>query len=120
MPLPFTIPPGEPDGFVADGQQLHVGGLSCQVIFTPGHSPGHVCYHFPDERLLVGGDLIIGGAVGRTDLPDSDPAALDASIARVMSLPGETQLLPGHGAPSRLEDEARSNPYVRAALAGRL
>lgn len=114
--LPFTIPPREADGYVEDGQHLAIGRLRVTVIHTPGHAPGHVMYHLPDERILVGGDLIIGGAVGRTDLPDSDEAALFRSIRRVMQLPGDTRLLPGHGAISTLDDERRSNPFVRYAL----
>ena len=119
FPLPFTIPPGEADAFVSDGQTLTFGGLSCEVIFTPGHSPGHVMYHFAEEKLLIGGDLIIGGAVGRTDLPDSDPAALAESVRRVMTLPPQTRLLGGHGPATTLEREATHNPYVRAILDGR-
>lgn len=114
--LPFTIPPREPDGFVEDGQTLNIGPLRVEVIYTPGHAPGHVMFHLPDEKVLVGGDLIIAGAVGRTDLPDSDPDALNASIRRVMQLPDDTTLLPGHGRPSTLGDERRSNEYVMAAL----
>jgi hydroxyacylglutathione hydrolase len=117
--LPFTIPPREPDALVEDGQTLTIGSIRVEVIHTPGHAPGHVMYHLPDEKVLVGGDLIIMGAVGRTDLPDSDPAALDASIRRVMQLPDDTTLLPGHGDPSTLADERRNNEYVIAALAGR-
>ena len=120
FPLPFTIPPREPDALVTDGQTLTLGGLAAEVIFTPGHSPGHVMYHFADENVLIGGDLIIGGAVGRTDLPDSDPAALAASVRRVMKLPPQTQLLGGHGGPTTLEREAANNPYVRAILEGRM
>ena len=120
FPLPFTIPPREPDGLVGDGQELALGGLRCRVIHTPGHSPGHVMYHFPDEGVLVGGDLIIGGAVGRTDLPGSDAGALSESVRRVMALPRTTRLLPGHGTPSTLEEQAQSNPYVRAMLEGRM
>ena len=115
--LPFTIPPREPDGFVEDGQSLQIGSLRVAVIHTPGHAPGHVMYHFPDETVLVGGDLIIMGAVGRTDLPGSDSDALDDSIRRVMRLPDATTLLPGHGQPSTLGDERRDNEYVIAALA---
>jgi len=116
--LPFRIPPREPDGFVMDRQLLEIGSLQVVVIHTPGHAPGHVMYHFPDEQILIGGDLIIMGAVGRTDLPDSDAGALDASIRRVMQLPDDTRLLPGHGQPSTLGVERRDNPYVAAALQG--
>jgi glyoxylase-like metal-dependent hydrolase (beta-lactamase superfamily II) len=114
--LPFSIPPRNADANVEDGQQLAIGGLSIEVIHTPGHAPGHVMYHLPEEKILVGGDLIIGGAVGRTDLPDSDESALFRSIRRVMRLPADTRLLPGHGAVSTLDDERRSNPFVRHAL----
>jgi glyoxylase-like metal-dependent hydrolase (beta-lactamase superfamily II) len=75
-------------------------------------------YHFPDEKILVGGDLIIGGSIGRTDLPDSDHAALERSIRRVMRLPPDTRLLPGHGEVSTLELEGITNPYVQEALRG--
>ena len=107
--LPFVIPARDPDGPVADGQKLKIGSLELEVIHAPGHSPGHVMYHFPKERVLIGGDLIICGAVGRTDLPDSVQSDLEASIRKVMKLPGETQLLPGHCEASTLNDEpARS------------
>lgn len=114
--LPFTIPPRAADEKVSDVQKLQLGNLQCEVIHTPGHSPGHVMYHFPDQKILIGGDLIIGGSVGRTDLPDSNHAQLNASIRRIMQLPDDTRLFPGHGSPSSLADERRHNPYVRAAL----
>jgi glyoxylase-like metal-dependent hydrolase (beta-lactamase superfamily II) len=116
MFLPFSIPPRGADAYVEDGQKLKIGSIDVEVIHTPGHAPGHVMYHVPAAGLLIGGDLIIMGAVGRTDFPDCDPAALNASIRRVMQLPGDTQLLPGHGQPSTLDDERRSNPYVQEAL----
>ena len=114
--LPFTIEPRRPDGYLEDGQSLSIGGLAVKVIHTPGHAPGHVMFYFPDQGMLIGGDLIIGGAVGRTDLPDSDPAALYDSIRRVMELPADTRLLPGHGQPGTLRHELETNPYVRAAM----
>src|SRR5436309_12538816 len=64
--LPFTIPPRSADAYVEDGQTLAIGNLRVNVIHTPGHAPGHVMYHFLDEEILVGGDLIIAGSVGRT------------------------------------------------------
>lgn len=114
--LPFDIPPRRADAYVEDGQKLSLGELRVEVIHTPGHAPGHVMYHFPQEKLLVGGDLIICGAVGRTDLPDSDHAQLEASIRKIMSLPPDTKLLPGHCEVSTLEQERRTNPYVHEAL----
>jgi glyoxylase-like metal-dependent hydrolase (beta-lactamase superfamily II) len=116
--LPFTIPPRSADGYVEDGQTLTFGKQRVDVIFTPGHSPGHVMYHFPDEKLLIGGDLIIGGAIGRTDLPDSDHAELERSVRKVMQLPPGTRLLPGHCDVSTLDMERTSNPYVQEILRG--
>jgi hydroxyacylglutathione hydrolase len=114
--LPFVIPPRHADGYVEDGQELSIGSLKMRVIHTPGHSPGHVMYYFPDQGILIGGDLIIMNAVGRTDLPDSNEADLYASIRKVMKLPPATHLLSGHGQASTLEDEAKSNPYVIEAM----
>jgi glyoxylase-like metal-dependent hydrolase (beta-lactamase superfamily II) len=114
--LPFVIPPRQADGNVEEGQTLWIGGLKVKVIHTPGHAPGHVCDYLPEQGVLVGGDLIIMGAVGRTDLPDSDPAQLDASIRKVMNLPPTTRLLGGHGEASTLAEERENNPYVREAL----
>ena len=114
--LPFVIPPVHADAFVTDNQVLQLGSLEVRVIHTPGHAPGHVCYYLPAEKTLIGGDLIIGGSVGRTDLPDSDHAALEASIRRVMKLPGDTRLLGGHGPASTLDEERQNNPFVQASL----
>src|SRR5687767_161978 len=119
FPLPFTIPPRRADAYVEDGQTLELGSLRARVIHTPGHSPGHVMYYFEADGLLIGGDLIIGGSVGRTDLPDSNHGDLEASIRKVMKLPPDTKLLPGHGPPSTLRDELETNPYVQEALQGR-
>jgi glyoxylase-like metal-dependent hydrolase (beta-lactamase superfamily II) len=116
--LPFEIPPRRADAYVQDGQKLTIGALQVEVIHTPGHSPGHVMYHIASHRTLVGGDLIIGGSVGRTDLPDSSPAQLQASIRKIMQLPDETQLLPGHGQPETLGYERQTNPFVQSALSG--
>ncbi len=114
--LPFVIPPLKADGYVTDNQQLKIGSLEVTVLYTPGHSPGHVGYYFPKEQMLVGGDLIIGGSVGRTDLPDSDHPTLEASIRRVMALPAGTRLLGGHGPASTLAEERRNNFFVQEAL----
>ena len=116
--LSFVIPPLKADAYVEDKQRLAIGGLEVEVIGTPGHSPGHVGYYFPTEKVLVGGDLIIGGSVGRTDLPDSSHADLEASIRRVMKLPGETRLLGGHGPETTLGFERRNNPFVQMAMEG--
>jgi hydroxyacylglutathione hydrolase len=115
--LPLVIPPLKADAHVTDRQKLKIGSLEVVVIHTPGHSPGHVAYYFPKEKLLVGGDLIIGGSIGRTDLPDSNHQEMEASIRKVMALPAETRLLGGHGDATTLAEERRSNPFVREILA---
>ena len=114
--LPFSIPPVKADGHVTDNQTLKIGSIEVTVIHTPGHAPGHVVYYLPKEQVLVGGDLIIGGSVGRTDLPDSNHRQLEASIRRVMELPGATKLLGGHGPATTLAEERQRNPYVQEAL----
>jgi hydroxyacylglutathione hydrolase len=114
--LPFVIPPFKANDYVTDNQQLAIGNLQVTVLHTPGHAPGHVCYYFPEEGLLIGGDLIIGGSVGRTDLPDSDHTQLQHSIKRVMALPPGTKLLGGHGRPTTLQYERDNNPFVQEAL----
>lgn len=116
FPLPFMIAPGRASGYLEDGQSLQIGSLTATVIFTPGHSPGHVCFHFAEQKVLVGGDLIICGAVGRTDFPDSRHSDLNASIRKVMKLPGDTRLLPGHCDPTTLEHELQTNEYVQEAV----
>jgi hydroxyacylglutathione hydrolase len=115
--LPFVIPPLKADANVSDHQQLKIGSIKVQVIHTPGHSLGHVAYYLPREQVLVGGDLIIGGSIGRTDLPDSKHEDLEASIRRVMELPDATRLLGGHGPETTLGEERKRNPYVRSILA---
>jgi hydroxyacylglutathione hydrolase len=115
--LPFVIPPLKADAPVADNQKLKIGSLEVVVLHTPGHSPGHVAYHFPGEQVLIGGDLIIGGSIGRTDLPDSNHRQMEASIRRVMDLPAATRLLGGHGPATTLAEERQTNPFVQEILA---
>jgi glyoxylase-like metal-dependent hydrolase (beta-lactamase superfamily II) len=114
--VPLVIPPLKADGQVTDKQKLKIGALEVTVLHTPGHSPGHVAYYFRGEKVLVAGDLIIGGSIGRTDLPDSDGRQMEASIRRVMELPPATRLLGGHGPPSTLKEERQTNPFVREVL----
>jgi glyoxylase-like metal-dependent hydrolase (beta-lactamase superfamily II) len=75
-----------------------------------------VAYYFPKEGVLVGGDLIIGGSIGRTDLPDSDPVQMEQSLRKVMELPPATRLLGGHGPATTLAQEYETNPFVREVL----
>lgn len=119
FPLPFVIPPRQPDAFLEDGQELRIGDIKVSVLHTPGHAAGHVVYHLPDEGILVGGDMIIQGAIGRVDLPDSNFSQMRASLRRIMDLPEETTLLPGHGSPSTLLRELHGNCMLQDVLEDR-
>jgi hydroxyacylglutathione hydrolase len=114
--LPLVIPPLKADDYVSDNQRLKIGSLEVVVMHTPGHSPGHVAYYLPKENVLIGGDLIIGGSIGRTDLPDSDADQMVASIRKVMGLPAATRLLGGHGRATTLGEERQTNPFVQEIL----
>jgi hydroxyacylglutathione hydrolase len=114
--LRFVIPPLKADAHVPDNQKLKIGSIEVVVMHPPGHSPGHVVYYLPKEGVLIGGDLIIGGSIGRTDLPDSDPGQMVTSVHRVMNLPAATKLLGGHGDDTTLADQRRENPFVREIL----
>jgi hydroxyacylglutathione hydrolase len=96
-----------------DGDQLHIGKLSFQVLHTPGHSPGHVCFYEPNAGVLFDGDLLFYQGVGRTDLPGGNPRELMDSIQRlVLALPDETVVHPGHGPATTIGDEKRHNPWL--------
>jgi glyoxylase-like metal-dependent hydrolase (beta-lactamase superfamily II) len=116
--VPMEIEPLKADAYVTDAQTLRLGSMEVRVIHTPGHAPGHVCYYFPAEQLLVGGDLIIGGSVGRTDLPDSNHLQMEASLRKIMEMPPETRLLGGHGDATTLGEERQSNYFLRNFLEG--
>ena len=84
---------------------LQIGSIQVQVMHTPGHAAGHVVFYLPQEKVLVGGDMIICDGIGRVDLPDSDYDIMCQSIRRIMDLPEETMLLPGHCSRSTLGRE---------------
>ena len=83
------------------------------VLETPGHTPGGCCYYFPDEKLLLSGDTLFAGSVGRTDFPGGDMEALTASLDKLAALPDETLVVPGHGPTTTIGREKRDNPYLK-------
>jgi glyoxylase-like metal-dependent hydrolase (beta-lactamase superfamily II) len=95
---------------LVDGQGLTLGGLSFTVMHTPGHSPGHVTIHGHGVALV--GDCLFAGSIGRTDLPLGNGAELARSLLRIVALPPETRVLPGHGPATTVAEERRSNPYI--------
>jgi glyoxylase-like metal-dependent hydrolase (beta-lactamase superfamily II) len=107
--IPYEEPP-PPDAEFADGEILSLGKLSLSVMHTPGHSPGHVVIHGAGQALV--GDCLFAGSVGRTDLPFSNAAQLEASLARIAALPPETVIHPGHGDSSTIGEERISNPFL--------
>lgn len=103
----------EPSVVVTGGEVLSVGAHSTQVLFTPGHSPGHVSFYFAKENTLISGDVLFCGSIGRTDLPGGNHRELISSIKeRIMPLPDETTVLSGHGQDTTVGRERVSNPFL--------
>lgn len=107
--LPFDVPP-RPDAPLAEGQTLRVGETSFEVMHVPGHAPGHVI--FVGDQIVLGGDLIFAGSIGRTDLPMCDPVAMQDSLARAAALPEALTIHPGHGPSTTVGREVRTNPFL--------
>jgi hydroxyacylglutathione hydrolase len=103
----------DPEETIEGGEQLALAGLTLDVLFTPGHSPGHVSFSIPEHSLLLSGDVLFQGSIGRTDLPGGDYATLMASIAMLLNtLPDETRVCPGHMGATTLGRERASNPFL--------
>jgi glyoxylase-like metal-dependent hydrolase (beta-lactamase superfamily II) len=103
----------EADHTVAGGEVLEFAGMTFDVRFTPGHSPGHVTYSVRGEDALLSGDVLFRGSVGRVDLPGGDWPALLASIESLMDeFPAQTTVYPGHMGTTTLGDERATNPFL--------
>ncbi len=116
---------------LTDGFTLQIGKLNLQVIHTPGHTPGSVCFFVSEDtdvvrppsgptdvsspHSLITGDTLFAGSVGRTDLPGGNAQTLTKSLNRLLALPPETRIYPGHGPTSTLAQEQRSNPWLKWA-----
>ncbi len=106
--------PPPPDELLAEGQIIEVGRLRLHTLLTPGHAPGHVCFHLPEYRVLFDGDVLFKGGIGRTDLPGGDYDTLMQSIAtELLPLPDETRLFSGHGASTTIGHERQTNPFLQ-------
>lgn len=102
---------------LADGQHIEAAGLGFDVLHTPGHSPGHCCFYLAEESVLFSADQLFAGSIGRTDLPGGDlPTLMESMRARVLPLPDDTRVLPGHGPATTLAVERRTNPFLQGLL----
>jgi glyoxylase-like metal-dependent hydrolase (beta-lactamase superfamily II) len=112
--LHIPAPPAA-DELLADGQELQVGELVLQVMHTPGHAPGHVCFYLPAHLALFDGDVLFRGGIGRTDFPNSDHQLLMRSIReKILNLPDETHVFSGHGPETTVGEERATNPFLLA------
>ncbi len=108
------------DHTIKGGERLELAGFEIDVLFTPGHSPGHVTYSIPDEGAIFSGDVLFEGSVGRTDLPGGDTATLMATLAGLLDvLPDETTVFPGHMSVTTIGRERATNPFLRELASNR-
>lgn len=100
---------------VKEFDNILFGNVKLTAIEAPGHSPGHLIYYWPDGHVLIGGDVLFKGSIGRTDLPGGNHDLLLQNIReKIYTLPGETVVYPGHGPATTVESERKTNPFVRA------
>ena len=106
--------PPMPDRYLEADQIIEIGKLQVHILVTPGHAPGHVCFHLPDYHVLFDGDVLFQGGIGRTDLPGGNYESLMRSIkVELLALPDDTRVFSGHGPSTTIGDERRSNPFLQ-------
>ena len=109
-------PPGTVtiDQSLSDGDTLKLGQMQASVIHTPGHTEGSVCLYFPAQQKLIAGDTLFAGSIGRTDLPGGSMEKIIRSLhEKVLALPDETIVVPGHGALTTIGEERETNPFLK-------
>ncbi|MFL5809965.1 MAG: MBL fold metallo-hydrolase [Flavisolibacter sp.] len=100
--------------FIEEGDVIRMGDDELHVLFTPGHSPGHVSFYNKENKFVISGDVLFEGSVGRTDLPGGNFNILEESIrTKLYTLPEDTIVYPGHGDTTTIGDEMKTNPFVR-------
>jgi glyoxylase-like metal-dependent hydrolase (beta-lactamase superfamily II) len=107
--------PGEVaiEASITDGDKLQTGALMANVLHTPGHTEGSVCLYFPAEKLLIAGDTLFARSIGRTDLPGGSFEKIMRSLRdRVLTLPDDTLVIPGHGQRTTIGEEREENPFL--------
>jgi hydroxyacylglutathione hydrolase len=114
VPTPEVAPP---DASADDHTKIGLATLPAEVIHTPGHTPGSVCLLFPGQNLLLAGDTLFAGSIGRTDLPGGDGRQILRSLReRLLVLPDTTRVLPGHGPETTIGEERQSNPFLQPGI----
>ena len=109
--------PFEPDRWLVDGDTVTVGEVTLNVIHCPGHTPGHVVFHYPEGHFAIVGDVLFAGSIGRTDFPlGNHQDLLDSITQKLWPLGDETRFVPGHGPMSSFAAERAGNPYVSDAV----
>jgi len=105
------------DRHIGEGETLEVGDLRLRPLYTPGHAPGHLSFYIEDEGLVLSGDALFAGSVGRVDLPGGSMEVLMRSIEeRLMTLPDETRVYPGHGPQTEIGSERATNPFLQGGM----
>jgi len=111
--MPFDNYDGELK-FIDEGDVIRIGEEELYVLFTPGHSPGHLSFYSKANKFVISGDVLFEGSVGRTDLPGGDFRILEESIrSKLYTLPADTIVYPGHGETTTIGDEMKTNPFVK-------
>jgi hydroxyacylglutathione hydrolase len=111
VPTPEVAPP---DASAEDGLAVGLAALPAEVLHTPGHTPGSICLLFPAQHLLLAGDTLFAGSIGRTDLPGGDGHQILRSLRdRLLVLPDATRVVPGHGPETTIGVERHSNPFLQ-------
>ncbi len=110
LPRPKSFKGVEPGGFLTDGQTIELGTLSLQVIHTPGHTPGGVCFYLPTppHPLLISGDTLFRGSIGNLSFPTACPDRMWISLKKLAMLPPETAVYPGHGEATTIQEEQKN------------
>ena len=114
-PTTMEIPPCDADDLFDEGALGYVSDLNVKALHTPGHTEGSTCFYFERERVLFSGDVIFQGSTGRWDLPGGDREQMERSLERVMTLPPDTKVYPGHGAMTTIADELPTLRYLHEA-----
>jgi glyoxylase-like metal-dependent hydrolase (beta-lactamase superfamily II) len=105
------------DRHISDEEVLEVGKLGLRSLYTPGHAPGHLAFYVEDEGVVLSGDALFAGSVGRVDLPGGSMEVLMRSIEeRLLTLPDETRVFPGHGPQTEIGNEHTTNPFLQGGL----